>query len=100
MLVSSRLQGLHQVAKKAMIIGLPLLEIVSVCTVLPSMSLRITLGRRSCADAAKLTNNKQRDKNNLFIVFNYIAATKIRKKYDKTKNKQPKKVMSIYLNRF
>ena len=98
--MSSRLQGLHQVAKKAMIRGLPLFEIVSVCTVLPSMSLRITLDRRSCADAAKLTNNKQRDKNNLFIVFNYIAATKILKKSDKTKKKLPKTDKTTYLNLF
>lgn len=83
-----------------MIRGLPLFEIVSVCTVLPSMSLRITLGRRSCADAAKLTNSKQRDKNNLFIVFNYIAATKILKKSDKTKKKLPKTDKTTYLNLF
>lgn len=61
-------------------------EIVSVCTVLPSMSLRITLDRRSCADAAKLINNKQRDKNNLFIVFNYIAATKLLQKSEMRKD--------------
>lgn len=83
-----------------MIRGLPLFEIVSVCTVLPSMSLRITLDRRSCADVAKLINNKQRDKNNLFIVFNYIAATKILKKSDKTKKKPPKTDKTTYLNLF
>ena len=80
--------------------GLPLFEIVSVCTVLPSMSLRITLDRRSCADAAKLINNKLRDKNSFFISFNYIAATKIRKKNDTTKKKQPKTDKTTYLNLF
>ncbi len=50
--------------------------------------------------AAKLTNNKQRDKNNLFIVFNYIAATKILKKSDNTKKKLTKTDKTTYLNLF
>ena len=44
MAVSSRLQGLHQVAKNEMIIGLPLFDSVSVRTVLPLMSFRVTDG--------------------------------------------------------
>ena len=84
-----------------MIRGLPLFEIVSVCTVLPSMSLRITLDRRSCADAAKLIKQQTKGlKINLFIVFNYIAATKILKKSNKTKKKLPKTDKTTYLNLF
>ena len=49
MVLSSRLQGLHQVAKKAIIKGFPLLDKVSVCMVLPSMSLSVILGNFPCA---------------------------------------------------
>ena len=44
---SSRLQGLHQVAKKSMMNGLPLFLRVSVRTLSPSIVLSVTAG--SCA---------------------------------------------------
>ena len=44
------------------------------------MSLRVTLGNRSCAEATQLINNKQRDKNNLFISFSYNRLQKYEKK--------------------
>ena len=87
MALSSRLQGLHQVAKKAMTIGFPPLEIVSVCTLFPPMSLRTTWGRRSCALAAKLTSNKQKDKNNLFISLIYNVRAKVRQNGETAKRR-------------
>ena len=54
---SSRLHGLHHVAKKSMMKGLPLFDKVSVRTVLPLMSLRVTDGR-VCAPATPATASR------------------------------------------
>ena len=68
MAVSSRLQGLHQVAKKSMMIGFPLLERVSVLTVLPSMLFSVTAGSLDWAIPAKAMSVQMRVTNNFFII--------------------------------
>ena len=51
------------------------------------MSLRTTWGRRSCAPAAKLTSNKQKDKNNLFISLIYNVRAKVRQNGETAKRR-------------
>ena len=51
------------------------------------MSLRTTWGRRSCALAAKLTSNKQKDKNNLFISLIYNVRAKVRQNGETAKRR-------------
>ena len=77
MVLSSRLQGLHQVAKNAIIKGFPLLDKVSVCMVLPSMSLSVILGNLPCALLPKHTGNRQRNSRIFLILFVYRAVIMI-----------------------
>lgn len=72
MAVSSRLQGLHQVAKKLMMMGRPALERVSVLTFFPSKLRNITAGscdlpEGCCANATKLVS-RTRKVNRIFFI--------------------------------
>lgn len=69
---SSRLQGLHQVAKKLMMRGRPALERVSVLTFFPSKLRNITAGscdfpEGCCANATKLVS-RTRKVNRIFFI--------------------------------
>ena len=72
MAVSSRLQGLHQVAKKLMMMGRPALERVSILTFFPSKLRNITAGscdlpEGCCANATKLVS-RTRKVNRIFFM--------------------------------
>ena len=68
MFESSRLQGLHQLAKKLMIKGLPSLLRVAVSMVFPSMGGRLTEGIGAKALAAESLNSEMADEGNFFMV--------------------------------
>ena len=80
MAFSSRLQGLHHVAKKLMINGLPLLLSLDVSTVLPSRVFNITEG--NCADIVVHTMISIKANKNLnSFIFIYVFAAKLHNFY-------------------
>ena len=68
MAFNSRLQGLHQVAKKSMMNGFPLFDKVSVRTALPLMSLSVTDGNCALTVPIAQVSNTNNDRIVFFII--------------------------------